>query len=238
MKKSILITLVLFICVTCFCKAESSVNNKNQASDVSSYLLSNVPQTPVNSMFLPVMIYCVQGNNKQFVGVGSLFEKDGEIQIITVEHMFPKNDNYVYVYKYLTYNTGVEQYYGIKGIKYTGKEITGEFADVTILSDGKANNIKGFSIHNDTAFKTKSLQPINTEEKLVSLASGKSVKILGTIQKKDTKDSNINHLVIDYVGEEGESGTGFVDQNDNIYILLAWVREKGKKYGSIVYGPL
>ena len=79
---------------------------------------------------------------------------------------------------------------------------------------------------------------------LTSLVSAEKVRILGAV----TID-NVQYFIVDYANVSGESGTGLVDDNDNLFVLKSSLSDKADKGEiskflgssttlSLVYGPL
>ena len=241
MKKFIIVTTALSI-FTIFLfhpKQELSVgiNTGNQQKcSVENYILNNIPDTPVDSKFIPVAIYRM--SDKTLAGVGSLFKNGDEIQIVTAEHLFGyQYGNDSYVYRSLL-NRNDTELYCVEKVKHTGKELSGETADIITLKTGSLTNLKGFSIHGNINFRMN-VSYEETDGSLVSLASGKKVQIIGSAKSTGVGDNNVQYVVIDYASKRGESGTGFIDENDNLYVLKGWISIlNNTKQASVVYGPL
>jgi len=187
-----------------------------------------------NDKFIPVMIY-QKTNFKgvvKFSGMGSLFLLNNTLSIITAEHIFNKeNRNSFFFCK----NVFTGEEYDIRKITMTGYELTNEPSDIMLLEIGKMKKI-------DYIFKEESenLSESNSDKSgkiLTSLLSGQKVKIIGGAIAKEGR-FKVKYLIIDYLAKTGESGTGFVDDENNIYIFKALVGINNNYNMGIVYGPL
>ncbi len=210
-------------------------NNANRASNpkADSYITRNTGKYR-NNIFSPVMIYRKTNiiNNMIFAGTGSLFEAEKESYIITSEHLFDKNNpSAFYLYK----NIFTKESGDIEGVVMDGYELTGKKIDIILLKTGKSKKIRGIYDGEKTERAKIELTEEVAPKMLKSLVSGKNIKTLG--KASIYKNDEIEYLIIDYSSIKGESGTGFVDEENNLYVLKGTIEDRGKKV-TIVYGPL
>jgi hypothetical protein len=226
-------------CGTC----ESCIKNKA----LIDYILNNIPEKPVNSRFTPIIIHRYDGKDYKMVGSGSIFNNhQRNTLIVTAEHVLSsKEQNSFYTYQTITKDSD-EKYYAVESFEYDGYQITGEPADVALLKPGQLEKVENI-IDGRYDKGNSGISHCTPEYKegmgnLISLASGRSVKILGTALNLDEGKKDVMYLIVDYDSIKGESGSGFVDQNDNIYILKGstyrFKTPSGEKDVTMVYGPL
>lgn len=210
-------------------------NNANRSSNpkTDSYITKNTGNYR-NNIFSPVMIYRKTNimNNIIFAGTGSLFESEKESYIITSEHLFDKNNpSAFYLYK----NIFTKESGDIEEVVMDGYELTGKKIDIILLKTGRSKKIRGIYDGEKTErAKIEFTDEVNPKM-LKSLVSGKNIKTLG--KASIYKNDEIEYLVIDYSSIKGESGTGFIDEKNNLYVLKGTIEDRGKKV-TIVYGPL
>lgn len=257
--KKLIIFIVSFICSVFLNHTnETSLEVSNNAcgtcesciyqKKLVGYILSKVPKKPVNSRFTPVIIHRYDGKDYKMVGSGSVFNNhQGNTLIVTAEHVLSsKEENSFYAYQTIM-NGSDEKYYAIESFEYDGNQITSEPADVALLKPGQLEKIENIT---DGRYD-KGNDGINSHcipeykegmGSLISLVSGKSINILGTALNLDEGKKDVRYIIVDYNSIKGESGSGFVDQNDNIYVLKGsayrFKTPSGEKDVTMVYGPL
>ena len=224
------------------------LRSKNDAEHI---IINKLAKTEIKSKFTPVEIYHLSKNEAFFAGSGSLFVGSEGEQIITCEHLFRKElGNPEFAFRKIR---PLEQKitHGIHAILHKGVELSvrpSDSPDVVIVKTGDTKPIECYSDH--TLFVKQDQAHIVKADKLVkikSLVSGESVRIVGIL--KSVHDSGTEYVILDYISIPGESGTGFVDENDHLYVLkgiLGWTGEEKaqveKLLGithevSIAYGP-
>ena len=230
MKRNLFLLLILLLVLG---QKNSYIITENKNADYcgESYVASKIGRYR-NDKFVPVMVY--QKTNfkgtANFVGMGSLFLLNNTVSIITSEHLFNKeNRNSFFFCK----NIFTGEIYDIKRVVSTGRKITKVPSDIILLEIGKAKKIS--HIFKEKIEVSSLINYDKPNNILVSLLTGEKVRITEEAIVYSNK-YKIKYLVIDYVSEKGESGTGFVDNKNNIYVLKASIGENRKK--SIVYGPL
>jgi hypothetical protein len=227
-----------------------STGQATQSVDPIRIILGKSSRNPVQSRFDPVLIFRLDRGERDaghFAGSGSRFMgKSGE-QIVTSEHLFSHGSG-EQMYAYQPLRSGNNMVYGIEKVMNTGKEIGGGtgMADVILLKTGDAKPILGFSVHTlKTTTVSTMLTSFTKAPFLRSLVTGEEVRMLG--KTTDPLGVNVDYMLIDYPSIDGESGTGFVDKDDNIYVLKGQPVDYSPKDFSIfgkfkgialAYGPL
>ncbi|MFA5935163.1 MAG: hypothetical protein WC827_04755 [Candidatus Paceibacterota bacterium] len=232
MKRVIIVIVSLIFCNILFCYSSDKVSIREQRFGTRG---TSTKRQTSESKFTPVFIYRVFNDNRsEFAGSGSLFSKGGKGQIVTAEHLFKKQYQInFYVYRPAKDNSGP---YHIKCIKDTGYEIARERADVAILETGSAKRIiRGFSEYKTPEFDLEEMDYKDNNKTLTCLVSGRKARIIATAKKKGGYGNGVTYTIIDYESKAGDSGSGFVDENDNIYVLKGSLSDEKQ---SIVYGPL
>jgi hypothetical protein len=187
-------------------------------------IMRKVSRDQNDSAFTPILIYRIDENGrKEFAGSGSDFESpEGEL-IIASEHQFGKGlGNSTFVFRRLRpFETEITN--GVNRILYRSAELGADWSslpDVIVLKAGTARPIPCFSerllsgIHEHTR-----LNAYKETRTVKSLVSGETVRVVGTF--KTPLDGNAEYAVIEYHAVAGESGTGFVDGDDHLYVLKA-----------------
>ncbi|MEO8638094.1 MAG: hypothetical protein ABI430_04310 [Candidatus Taylorbacteria bacterium] len=201
----------------------TSPQNATGVEDDEEYIIRKVSKDPLKSRFTPVLIYRVLGGETgTFAGSGSLFAGSHGIQVITAEHLFGKKlgDQIFAVRKLRPYETDAT--HGIESILNTGSQIAdvgGQSPDIIVLKAGQAKTIRCFSEETlDLRTSPMELHRIDQTIILTSLVSDEKVRVLGTAMSlRDGK--GVQYSVLEYASNSGESGTGFVDEDDNLFVL-------------------
>ena len=215
--------------------------------------MSKLSKVPVKSRFSPVILYrTTDGQNGTLAGSGSVFDSVNGEQIITCEHLLLKQyGNAMFAWKKLRpVDTIVTR--SISSILNRGNEIlpeAQEVPDVVILKTGPVAFITCYSDQPESAFRAEQeVAPLLRTKMLTSLVSGEKVKMIGIA--KNYGEKTVPYFIIDYSSIGGESGTGFVDDEDNLYVLkgtLKVIHDQSAdvmkvlgnpKAVSFVYGPL
>jgi len=222
-----------------------------EVDEAISVITHKMSRERIESRFDPVLIYKLLGDEiGSFAGCGSLFYGSNGKQILTVEHLFPaSNGKHVYAYRLLR-SADVSGVYGIEEILHTGQEVAGGPSDVVILKTGIPRMITGFSIHNlEPKYEVNHIMTPITNYWITSLVSGERVRVFAGV--RTSKDQmGFDYVLLDYVSTPGESGTGFITDEDSIFVLKGHVvmSEKSEdavraQYGQLrgitmAYGPL
>lgn len=214
-----------------------------------------VSSAPIKSKFTPVFVYrSLGGDSGVFAGSGSMYIGSQGEQIVTTEHFFLKElRDQIFVGRKLRPLEAVASH-GVEKILHRGRELTGvpgQVPDIIVLKTGGAHPIRCFS---DLTLKSTNehlvFSRIVSPYALTSLISGKRVRVIGSATYDEGR--GVTYKVIEYESISGESGSGYVDANDDLYVLKASLREASspaaeqavrkllgsKKAMSLVYGPL
>lgn len=210
------------------------INNNAKSGDYEEDIQNRNSYEPIKSKFIPVLIYKKRLNMEfSFTCNGTIVRDGKDLVVITAEHLFSKKDP---AFLYMCRDLFSTRNWNIESVINTGHEITGKPADIVTLKVGSSKEIKGYSIHLGKQFWIRT-RFFKDESLLTSLVTGQKIKVLG-IATGLKKDSGVDYYIIDYASQEGESGTGFVDINDNLYILKGSFKKTRNKEYTIVYGPI
>lgn len=235
--------------------AQAVIVKERENYDILLDQMKNRPQ--FESKFTPVQIFRTNlaQTASYFSGTGSLLAcKDGAY-VITCAHLFKKEWG-VQLFgfrKVVPFEADVT--HGITGIIRQGAEFgrkPGDDPDIILVQaqTGTATPITGswdkegvLDLHN-TFYSL--VDPEITE--IRSLISGRWVRLVGTTTHPTS--GTAQYYLAEYESRKGESGTGFVDKNDSLYILTTQldldpgeevkVKKvlKAEKHLSLVYGPI
>ena len=200
---------------------------------LESFVFDNISATKVNSKFTPVVIYRLNGQNLKINAMGSSFVANGKTRIITAEHTVYSGG--YYAFQRINDPNAEVQY--ISDVVSLNTDLTGEKTDVLVLEEGSSKiKISPFVSEKSNIVFT----PMESNTLLTSLFSGKQVKVTGIALQKSGPYVGTKYYVIDYEARAGESGQGFVDENDNIYVLSGGnsIDPNRKRNMTLVYGPL
>ena len=218
------------------------------------YILDKLVQTPVPSKFTPVLIYRTQGGTSgSFAGSGSLITVNGVEQVITAEHLIShKLEDAFYAYRIIR-PLEKDVTHAVEMVKNRGAEMApGLSPDVLIFQGGPSANMIDCNSERMLVFggAKGDVAPYLEPWPLRCLVTDKQVRAIGTIKVPEENDGGVKYILLDHRGIPGESGSGFVDGNDNLYVLKGSFdvppNEKAairKMFGPIenftlVYGPL
>lgn len=222
---------------------------------VEDYIIGKVAKEGPKSRFTPVIIYFALENSVlQVAGVGSYFTADGEEGVITADHLFQKSiGRRPYFFRKLR-PLESEITHAIEGVEHKGAELgdaPGQTPDLAILKVGKVAMIDGYK-GPESLLATDECE-FNVYEKpgtLTSLVSGETVKIIGWLINRG--EGGVRYEIIDHRTEKGESGSGFVDAHDEVFVLrgnlvlsseeerrkmTAYLKVKNLEDLSLVHGP-
>ncbi len=184
-------------------------------------ILSKLKSVEVSTNFLPVLIYRVEKDKSYLAGSGTYFRgKSGE-QIITSEHLFRKElGNRTFAFRTLKpFEADIS--HGISNVFYRGASLglfPGESPDVCILRVGNMQSIECYSDRSLDSEEFKGLvSKVSGVSTLRSLISGEEVRLLATM--KSEHEGGTTYVLINYDAISGESGMGFVDDKDRLYVL-------------------
>ncbi len=196
--------------------------NANKQDDNEKIILGKLSSKQLKSKFTPVLIYrSLDGKNAAFAGSGSLFVGSQGEQIITSEHLFSKSfGTQIFAYRKIRPFEEIVTH-AVEKVLYSGQGIDGsnqQAADAIILKTGNAKPIVCFSSHEHVENRhTAGITPFKKTIEVTSLLTGEKVRVIG--RANDSGDTGVNYALLDYPSIEGESGEGFVDENDNLYVL-------------------
>lgn len=220
--------------------------------DAEHVIVGKINNEQVGSRFTPVEIYRLDKESAYFAGSGSLFVGSEGEQIVTSEHLFRKEfGNATFAFRKLR-PLEPEITHGINAILHKGTELavrSGELPDIVIVKCGVTNLISCYSdrtllVRQDQGNVSR-IDEITTAR---SIVSGESVQIVGVL--KSAHDVGTQYVILEYASIGGESGTGFVDAHDRLYVLKGipdWpndVKAQVEKLLSttqalsVAYGPL
>lgn len=215
----------------------------NKGRTPEEYVIGKLRETDMKSRFAPVQIYRIDGSGAFFAGSGSYFVGSNGEQVITSEHLFPKEfGNALFAFRKLR-PFEQEITHGISKILHRSPELAlnpGETPDVVILQAGTTNSIECYSdrVLDIGSESSEHSEMRKIEEKITvrSLVSGEPVRIVGLVRSKF--DRGMQYVLLEYESTPGESGTGFVTTNDDLYVLKArfFVSEKDREPVSRLLG--
>jgi hypothetical protein len=217
-------------------------------------IVSKLSPVPVPSKFTPVLLYSSVGKESAVLaGSGSLYAgREGE-HVVTNEHFFREGlADQRFTWRKLRPPETVATR-GIEKVLTTGSELSsvpGVVPDVVILKSGQSKRIRSFSkLPPEETKQQFSIAEFDPPLTITSLLSGEKVRVLGTATYGAGK--GVSYAVLEYGSTSGESGSGFVDENDDLYVLKGpLIRPSpesdeiiGKFFGSaksltLLYGPL
>ena len=230
------------------------MNRPAKEVNIEPIILKKLSHESVESRFTPVFIYRVDENvGGFFSGSGSLFIGSNGEQIVTAEHLFRKEfGKTMFAFRKLRPFEN-EITHSIQKILHKGEELAmnpGDEPDIVILRTGNPELLECYSDLKigPTPKKMMGVNKLKEKQKVRSLLTGEWVNLVGTTER--TPDSKSIYVLIEYASLPGESGSGFVDEDDNLYVLKAipgWpdnikalmAKHLGtSKELSMVYGPL
>jgi hypothetical protein len=200
---------------------------RQKTVDVEDYIVGQLVSREVSKKYEPVMLYRTKDFKKNYhAGVGTIVSSPaGRKYLLTVEHLFQRNHGTQY---FLTRSLKPYQDYisgdrGVIEVSQKGKEVAVSpyisATDVAMLEIGAPKPIECFSEFSEgISYRDNEkfgMQPIQSKFLLRSLISDKSYQVL--LWSDNEKGSKL--YVIPYASLPGESGTGFIDENENLYVL-------------------
>ncbi len=221
---------------------------------VEDYLVSKTSKTPISSRFTPVLMYrYLGGESALHCGVGTLFVGPSGECVITAEHLMRKElGDQIFAYRKLQPLETVITH-SIEGVQRKGVEFAlnpDENPDVVMLKPGLGKKIACYDMRARSLVRGRSkIRKVLNTVTVRSLVSGERVQVLGQVMGSGDDGSAI-YTIIKYAAVPGESGTGFVDDADGLYVLKGSFEasddrrdEFEKTFGAakgmtLVYGPL
>lgn len=174
---------------------------------------------PIETKLIPVEILLGKDNQTNSLGIGTYFLNNNQGYIITCEHLFLKEFG-TSEFFFRSLRPYKEKLEGIS--EFASKELairSGEKPDTVVLKTGPVNSLVCYS-ERGRKFQDKESDLFKIKEggkpKLYSLVTGEEVSVVGGIKSTDDGTTNI---LIEYESVSGESGTGFVDKEGNLFIL-------------------
>ncbi len=227
-------------------------SGKKDEVDAEKVIYAKRAPEQVDPRFIPVMIYRTNSNDTNMAaqaGVGTLFNAKNSQLILTAEHLFlQKYGSRVFAYRKL-HTEDTNDVYGISHMVHTGREIgMTNNPDVAMVASGEPARIECYADRPaSTTFRHTIFSVLGTNW-LRSLVSNERLRIVGLY--KDPKDG-VTYTLIENYSIEGESGTGLLDQDGNLFVLkghMSWMSVEDEKRAqkllgtkkplSIAFGPL
>jgi hypothetical protein len=215
-------------------------------------ILAKRTNSRISPRFTPVLIYQSyeegMGRGMGFVAVGTLFAGKSGARVVTVDHLFPKKLG-IRMFAFLKLQPLEKSLSnGIQGVLGKGSDLAppGQTPDIAILEAGEVKPIRGYSDRTndpEAAFLTiTGFKP--SSRTLTSLVSGEKVLPVGIA--RSPQDGGVTYYVVEYGSVPGESGTGFVDDEDRLYVLkgelMTTPQERAtlhiRRRLGLVFGPL
>ena len=212
------------------------------------YIVAKTTKQQVSAQWTPVMLYALSEDQTKgrHLGCGTFcVGSEGEI-VITSEHLFPisKGTQCVAFRKLRPFESDIT--HSIHKVLLKGNDLApGTNPDVVVLGVGDIQPIQFYSHQLEEWSESQALSVLDDPIMLTSLISGEKVRLVGLAES--TIDRGVSYGVIEYGSIRGESGTGFVDAEGNLFVLKGGAKPdvdptNGKinvKGGiSFVYGPI
>ncbi|MDO8579687.1 MAG: hypothetical protein Q7R72_02325 [bacterium] len=224
MKKLLIISISLAI----IAGSVLVICQKAKPFDVEDYIIGQTTSQEVSKNYQPVLIYQTRDAKAvYYAGCGTLISgASGRKYLVTVEHLFHKDLGKQYFFTRLLrpFDNWIPADRGITEISYKGSEMSKSpivsATDVAMFEVGVPKLIECFSEFSDgynarDNIKKFSLQTIKSKFLLKSLVSGKAYQVV--LWSDNTKGAKI--LLIPHTSHPGESGTGFIDDEENLYVF-------------------
>lgn len=203
-------------------------------TDTEKYILGKLTTNQISKTFTPVLIYrllpAIGGGD--MVGSGTLFEGRNGRQVATAAHVFHQRygESLFAIRKLRQLERGPAITDGIAMLNPETTNIP-EFREagtdivVCMVTSGAIRPIRGF--YDETRGKAEdqiSFAFINRSQQLfiTSIVSGERVRVIGAQAQTGNKPSL---CLIVAASISGESGTGFVDVDNQLYVLKGRVED-------------
>lgn len=222
------IVVLVALCVCSELQFANAAGTIVEADQVRELLLSHLTKEIVHARYRPVHLFTLKTSGEWlWAGSGTLIldSRGNPYKIITAGHIFGTN----YRKGYYAYQVLVPKEEIIREIsaglplvrKNTPSGSIGE--DIAVLTPGSKQLIGSFSKHfggvsNEARDVVLNPLSLMRKKELISLTTGERVKILGDGKFKDKKYGN-GFSALGYEAENGESGSGFVDDQGALFVL-------------------
>ncbi|MEI8062361.1 MAG: hypothetical protein WCG97_03650 [bacterium] len=218
---------------------DAEERKKWEDSVEGTYLRENSP-TQVDPRYRPILIYRYRGEGARpaYSGVGTVFKGKDGLVVATVEHLLSKDSaKELFVIRFLSPDEQKSEI-GLESVAHRNVEVGIEKeADVVFLRLGTAAYLDCFSERSASVpvkagiflFGDLSLANGQVVKKLKSLVTGKEYPVVGS-------SKNPKGILIRHASRIGESGTGFVDEYGNLYVMTGGEEKKDDPV-TIVSGP-
>ena len=228
--------LVIMLIAGIFIPAFGQINPlTNTPEAVYVKINDSVSEIAVSTSHRPVILHCFRHGRLVFAGSGSIVRlQTGEERLVTAAHVFDKNKGPTkYVIEEIQPKQKMSYDKGISGIVWRGSDhMGGLFGDVVIASVGKPITIKGFYDMNvPSGIRLDSFEPNYVVFR--SLVSGKELLVTG----KSSAGHQFAIFIAPFEPRNGESGSGFVDKEGNLYVLSTRI-SLGSEIRGIFVGPV
>lgn len=186
-------------------------------------ILSSAASFAISSVWCPVLLY----RNTYFVGMGTLYRNKSQREIIvTAGHLFQK-DGQAYLWSFRRLHPLADCREAIANAAF----IPGADAlDVACCVPGKQALIAGFCPSHMGVFETADFRctALPKPFEVRSLVSGEGVMCGGVVQ-----NASASYIVIPWNSSLGDSGTGFVSNDDRLFVLKGSVDLMPQDCGAI-----
>lgn len=189
--------------------------------DIEDYIHSKLTEEEVTDNYIPVAIYrWLGGDQSVLCGIGSLTRgQKGPSYIVTAEHLISFEDQQVFGYRILRpLEKSID--HGISCVIRRGQDLAleeGQRPDFVLLGIGKSVRIQCTKRVKIDGVSNGEVSIFEEPFELRSIVSGEVVRALGT--STVAEDNHAEYTIIDYESVHGESGTGFVDESGQLFVL-------------------
>jgi hypothetical protein len=212
---------------------------KHWDDSTEAKMLSAAVSQQIDPRFRPVLIYRYRGSARPaFTAVGTWFQGKNGPLVATAEHLMTKQfaDERLIIRFLCPDEHQITN--GIESIVYRGGDAGIPLnTDMVFLRPGNPGQLEWFSdrrADRPNNIKVSLTHEFKVGDKIIrslkSLVTGKEYPVVGA-----TRDPQ--YIVIDYKSEAGESGTGFIDEYGQFYILDGGTKE-GEHIVTFLSGPL
>lgn len=201
-------------------------------------LLQSAATSPIHPKYRPVLIYRYRGNNRPaFTAVGTQFDGTNGTVIATVEHLLVKKFEHEWFVLRLLSPDEHQVTNGLTSIvsRNIGVGLPRD-TDVVFLRPGDPAHLECFSKKSESIPESAQVYFFDnvqvggrTVKSLRSLITGKEYKVIGASKAPQ-------FILLSYSSQAGESGSGFVDEYGQLYVLSGGTRS-GTNPISFLSGP-
>jgi len=193
--------------------------------EAENYVAQKISANNISAQYSPVLIYRLKDNKLYFTGSGTYMVGIGSgRQIITAEHLFNTNedDSPIGVRFVRPMHDHVTELFD--KVIFSSKDFNGFDIAIATLTTTSTNIIKNFHTspkrgrgYVGTADHVKLISG-KKMSRLRSVATGKWYNVVGA--PMESEHGKALGVCINGFFVEGESGSGFIDEEDNLYVLI------------------